>query len=32
MIVHHQPFKAIRVEIQLMQRFVVTIGMIEVAD
>ena len=31
MVVHHQPFEAVGIEIQLVQRFMVTIGMVEVA-
>ena len=32
MVVHHQPLKAVRVEVQLVQRFVVAIGQVQVTD
>lgn len=30
-IIHHQPFKAVGVKIQLVQRFMVAIGMVQIA-
>ena len=31
-VVHHQPLKAVRIEVQLVQRFVVAIGQVQVTD
>ena len=31
MVVHHQPLKAVRIEVELVQRFVVAVGQVQVA-